>query len=223
MGIRAEIYQILSECYKEPSIEFAMDVAQGNLYQELSRHLTRLGIALSLEDLKIPGDAEEVLQVLKDQYYPLFMGPFPPFALPVESAYKEWARSGESPLIAPDVKGMLMGDPAVDMLRRYEASGIEIPKEFKEMPDHLALLLEYMALLCEAGTEEERERFVRDHLNWLPGLRRLMDECAKQRGEECLFYRTVANATDAVAAYERRVLGERGESHELLDQNSCPP
>lgn len=217
-ALRAEIYRILSECYKEPSVEFAADVARGYLNQELSKHLTRLGIVLSLEGLKIESDAEEVFRILKEQYYPLFMGPFPPFVLPVESVHKAWARGGTTPLLSPDVRGMLMGDPAVDILRRYEASGIEIPKEFKDMPDHLALLLEYMAFLCENGTPAEQERFAREHLDWVPELHRSVHACSESR-----FYRAVADTTDAVVACEERALGDGEKSHELLDQNRFPP
>jgi TorA maturation chaperone TorD len=215
--IRIEIYQIVSECYKEPSIEFAEDVAQGGLFRELSRYFRQLGITLSLEGLRIPGEGGEVLQALKGQYYSLFVGPFPPFALPVESIYKEWAREGETPLIASGVRGMLMGDPAIDMLRRYKASGIEIPEQFKDMPDHLALLLEYMALLCENGTDEEQRQFLQDHLDWIPELKRLIYECSESR-----FYKTVADATAAFVAYEQRALC-RGESHDPTNQIASHP
>jgi TorA maturation chaperone TorD len=216
-GMRSEIYQILSECYKEPCIEFAQDVAQGHLYQELSGHLAQWGISISMEGLKIQGEPAEVLQKLKEQYYPLFVGPFPPYALPVESVYKEWAREDQTPLIAPGVRGMLMGDSAIDMLRRYQTSGIEIPAQFKDMPDHLALLLEYMVLLCEAGTDEEQRRFVQDHLGWIPELRKLIYECSESR-----FYRTVADATAAFVAYEQQPLSS-GESHDPSDQVTSHP
>lgn len=223
MESRAEIYRILSECYKEPAIEFATDVSRGRLYQELSDHFTRLGIACVVAGLKMTGGSEEILEALKEQYYPLFIGPFPPFVHPVESVHKAWAREEATPLIAPGVKGMLMGDPAIDMLRRYKASGIEIPKEFKDMPDHLALLLEYMALLCENGAEEDQRRFIQDHLDWLPELRRLIDACAEQRSEEDGFYQAVVDATMAFLSYEQGAMNEGGESHDPLDQAVRPP
>ncbi len=215
--MRAEIYRILSECYKEPCIEFAEDVARGGLFQELSRYFSQLGITLPLEGLRISGERGEILQALKGQYYSLFVGPFPPFALPVESVYKEWAREGETPLIASGVRGMLMGNPAVDMLRRYKSLGIEIPSQFKDMPDHLVLLLEYMAILCGDGTDEEQRRFLQNHLDWLLELKRLIYECSESR-----FYRTVADATAAFMAYEQRALS-RGESHEPSDHIASHP
>lgn len=217
-GVRAESYRMLSECYKEPCIEFATDVAYGHLYQGISSLLARLGIAISLEDLKMPGEATEVLQTLKEEYYPLFVGPFPPFALPVESVYKEWAREGETPLITSGIKGMVMGDPAIDMLRRYKAAGIEIPLQYKETPDHLSLLLEYMALLCEIGTEKEQREFVENHLDWVPEFKKLIYACSESR-----FYRTVGNATTAFVANERSILGKTEKYHDPLDQTVKSP
>ena len=188
--VRAGTYRMLSECYKEPCLEFAQDVAGGYLYKELAGNLNLLGITISLEGLKIlaskqgrgdaspvqrregevltgirggggwsiPSDSDratDILLSLKEVYYPLFVGPSPSLALPVESVYKEWAQNKTS-VISTDVRGMLMGDPAVDMITRYKEAGIEIPREYKDVPDHLALLLEYMALLCEAAEGDQR-------------------------------------------------------------------
>ena len=246
--VRAETYRILSECYKEPCIEFAQDLAEGRLYRKLEENLKRLGISISLDGLMIsasssgverregevlsgirggggwllPSDRDKtanLLQSLKEIFYPLFVGPSPSLVLPVESAYKEWAREGNT-VISSEVRGMLMGDPAIDMIRRYRAAGMEIPAIYKDMPDHLALLLEYMALLCESGTgedgegsQESEDRFLVEHLDWLPELRRsiyafmegLPDSGASQ------FYRTVADVTVAFVAYEReKYLGRNG-------------
>ncbi|MBI5746440.1 MAG: molecular chaperone TorD family protein, partial [Nitrospirae bacterium] len=225
--IRAEIYRILSECYKEPCIEFAQDLAEGRFYQELEGNLKRLGINIPLDGLKISNitasrverregegfDAElsrsapsgfaggggrslpfnrdkaaNHLQSLKEIFYPLFVGPSPSIVLPVESVYKVWDREG-SGLVPSEARGMLMGDPAIDMLKRYRDAGMEIPAIYKDMPDHLALLLEYMAFLCESGAGEEGEgsqetsassvepsevRFLVEHLDWLQELNRLV-------------------------------------------------
>ncbi len=156
------------------------------------------------------GEPAKVFDSLKEEYYPLFMGPFPPFALPVESIYKAWASEGATPLVEPSARGMIMGDPAVDMLRRYQHGNIRIPEAFKDAPDHLALLLEYMGLLCEAGREEQRN-FVRGHLDWIPEFRRVIHQCSKSR-----FYRCVADATEGFLAYEQNVLSNReGSDAEL--------
>ena len=57
-----------------------------------------------------------------------------------------------------------MGDPAIDMIRRYQLAGITIPREFKDMPDHIVLLLEYMALLVRHGNKAQKQEFISSHL-----------------------------------------------------------
>lgn len=260
-SVRAEIYRILSECYKEPCIEFAQDLAEGRLYRELEGNLKRLGISISLDGLAIsasrvelregevlsgirggggwllPSDRDktaDLLQSLKEIFYPLFVGPSPSLVLPVESAYKEWAREGNT-LISSEVRGMLMGDPAIDMIRRYREAGMEIPAIYKDMPDHLALLLEYMALLCEAQTaidqradasvgrrlhpaspmegdgrssiKEEQAKFIEQHLDWVPELCQLIYTYIEEYRDasSSKFYRTVADITLAFINNEREI------------------
>ncbi len=233
-SVRAEIYRILSECYKEPCIEFAQDLAEGRLYQELEGNLKRLGISISLEGLRmqeggfehregeafsgirggggwfVPSDRDKtanLLQSLKEIFYPLFVGPSPSLVLPVESVFKEWSREGNT-LVSSEVRGMLMGDPAIDMLKRYRDAGMEIPAIYKDMPDHLALLLEYMALLCEAEVEEKQQaEFIENHLDWLPELHRSIYtfmEALPDSGAS-RFYRTLADITNAFVEYERGI------------------
>lgn len=203
-AIRAEVYRIFSECYKEPSLEFAGDVEGAVLYTELAQCFGCLGLSAGLEGLRLPGEPAVIFEKLKKEYYPLFVGPFPPFALPVESVYKGWAHEGTTPIVAPDARGMFMGEPAVDMLKRYQYYDIQVPVAFKDTPDHLALLLEYMGLLCEAESEAQGI-FLRDHLDWVPEFRRLIDRCSDSG-----FYRCVAGATESFLAYEQRRLNEGG-------------
>ncbi|MFQ5857455.1 MAG: molecular chaperone [Anaerolineae bacterium] len=246
MDPRAELYFALSECYKEPAEAFARDVAGGVLYQVMADGFQALGIpedtsilrqvlrqaqegpqdtaglSTSLELLYIAGSPETVLQTLKRAYYPLFVIP-PHFVLPVESVFKEWA--GEDGFLTGS-RDMIMGPPATDMLRRYQAQGIVIPQSFKDYPDHLALLLEYGGLLCEEEGKWKEERgkgkeevkmeegfhppssilhlpsFVAAHLDtWI-------EEFAEQvcSRSETPFYRTVVSATVAFVQAERQHL-----------------
>ena len=206
MNPRVELYFALSECYKEPSDAFARDVAEGVLYQVVTDSFQALGLSMdtstglstSLKPLHIVGTPEAVLQTLKRAYYPLFVIP-PRFVLPVESVYKDWA--GEDGFLSGS-RGMIMGPPAMDMLRRYRAQDILIPESFKDYPDHLALLLEYGGLLSEQGNAEELREFVAGHLEaWV-------EEFAEQirSRTESPFYQAVAEATVAFIQTERQRL-----------------
>lgn len=203
MGPRAELYFALSECYKEPSFAFARDVAEGVLYETVKEGFAILGIEEDLEALRIPGPPDLVFETLKSAYYPLFVIP-PRFVLPVESVFKDWGR--EEGLLA-GTRGLIMGPPAQDMLRRYEAWGIVLPEAFKAYPDHLALLLEYGGLLCEVN-DPALDEFVSTHLDgWIENLKADVDACT-----ESAFYRTVASVTLAFVLYERRSF-PKGGSH----------
>ena len=140
-------------------------------------------------------DESTFFKRLKEDYHSLF---FPLFVVPVESVYKEWAKGGDSPLPHSVKKGYIMGDPAVEMIKRYKMAGIEIPKEFKDTPDHIALLLEYAALLCENIPENSRARFVLEHLDWVEDLR---NDIYKYSQSD--FYRCIADITVAFIKNER--------------------
>jgi TorA maturation chaperone TorD len=167
----AGLFAQLSEFFKEPTEEFAGDVASGRLLEyfkeiflgpadfPLSHPLTQ-GILMS-------GD---VHAALKEQYRRLFLGPTPPYIVPVESIYKKWSNDPECNLPIAGEKGYLMGDPAIDMIRRYQAHDMVIPDKYVSMPDHIALELEYMSFLCESGDIESQREFLLNHLDWIEEL-----------------------------------------------------
>lgn len=197
MLARAELYYALSECYKEPVADLARQVADKTLYQVIANGFAALQITFALESLALDGSADQVLEQLKRAYYPLFV--IPPYnVLPVESVFKSWSMDGESEILGSS-QGYIMGPPAVDMLRRYQARDIAIPHFFKDYPDHLALLLEYGGLLCEEGDTSELAQFVATHLDsWIETFR---DEVFARSTDP--FYRTVVAATVAFVRYER--------------------
>lgn len=164
----SETYSQLSEFFKEPSAEFSEDVASGRLarFFEARCHSLALDPA-SCESLASRGD---VPASLAGEYRRLFRGPLPPYVIPVESVYKKWASDPACHLPQAQEKGLLMGDPAVDMLRRYQVEGIALPEEFSSMPDHIALELEYLSLLSLRGDEAAVGEFLTHHMDWLDDL-----------------------------------------------------
>lgn len=173
----AEVYAQLSEFFKEPSGGFADSVASGELSRFFEQRLPLLGLDAALgAGLVRAGD---VRAELDEEYRRLFLGPLPPYVVPVESVYKPWAKAPECQLPFASEKGYLMGDPALDMMRRYRAEGIEIPEELYAMPDHIALELEYMAfLLANRGRDTSRE-FLTSHLDWMDDLVRDIENVRK--------------------------------------------
>lgn len=164
----AEIYAQLSEFFKEPTEEFADDVASGRLLNFLSEVFSQFGRDKSiLASLSVSGD---VYTTLKNEYRRLFLGPLQPYIVPVESVYKKWSNDPECKLTIAAEKGYLMGDPAIDMIKRYQDHGIVIPDKYSSMPDHIALELEYMSFLCRNADVEKQREFGSIHLDWVDEL-----------------------------------------------------
>jgi len=191
---RIAICHALAECFRMPVPEFVESALNGSLGRVLkdipgaaSHRLALAGEGRSLAELT---------ELLTDEYYQTFKGPFPPYVVPVESAYKAWAGSNPTAECRME-KDMLMGDPAIEMLKRYRADGIELPPDFKAYPDHIALVLEYAGLLLERGASGAYEEFVAAHFDWIEDLWR---DIHAQTGSQ--FYLTAADLLRAFAQGE---------------------
>ncbi len=86
-------------------------------------------------------------------------------ALPVESLYKPWASARDAEL--GGARGLYLGDAALHAKALYQALDVQVPKAFAAMPDHLALLLELLALYVRADNREAAAQLARDHFDWL--------------------------------------------------------
>ena len=106
---------------------------------------------------------------LRLEYNRLFVGPGAPACPPYESVYRRDRPESE--------RGMLMGPSVIDVKKRYSEAGLQINKDFSDLPDHVAVELEFMCFLCakeaEAGADEEiwkrrQTEFWKFHLNtWI--------------------------------------------------------
>lgn len=198
MNPRAEVYFALAECFKEPTPEFAGDVASGRLRDVLAEAFADLGLALEADGLCETGTGGEVFDRLLGAYHALFTVPSSRFVLPVESVFKEW-RGGEGLTVG---SGMIMGPPALEMLERYRACGLELPEEMKDYPDHLGLLLEYGGLLCQDGDLQDQRGFVARHLDrWIDVLAEQVEGLS-----EIAFYGAVGRALRTFIRAERQHL-----------------
>lgn len=85
----------------------------------------------------------------------------------VESTYKPWTESADCGMVFAAETGLLMGDSAVHMNALYSAAAIEVPPEFRSMPDHLVLELEFLSMLYESASDEKAKVFIDAHLDWI--------------------------------------------------------
>lgn len=130
------------------------------------------------------------VESLRVEYSNLFVVPLDQYVKPYESVYKT---------------GLVYREPAIEVKKMYEKAGAGIPEEFKDLPDHVGLELEFIHFLCqkeaqlwnhenepEALTVRKMEKdFLSQHLiTWVPAL---CDEINKKTKNP--FYRTMAKIT----------------------------
>lgn len=187
----AQLYSLLSECLKHPDEAFYDDIEAGRFDTE--REQLTSGLAIDVDAVPSADQLPDSRAALDNQYIALFEAFEKPYAPPVESPYKEWHEGAGS-------DGLLGGPPANDMSRKYAALGVSHPAAYQ--PDHLALLLEYASLFVESNDREAYAAFIRDHLDWLPAFRRLVEGAA---ADVPFYRRTVALVCDVVATERERV------------------
>ena len=188
---RADLGRFIAACYYEPAPAFAeeglfgsMAAAAAVVDPELEALARRLGAAFAGADL----------QDLLVDYTHLFLGPVDAQAQPYASVWL----GGENEL---------MQDDTLAVLRLYEEGGFEIDDAFQDLPDHVAVELEFLYLLLFRENEARlaadvaagqawadlRRRFLDGHLGlWLGPFLRAMHEHAR-----CGFYETLAELTEA--------------------------
>jgi DMSO reductase family type II enzyme chaperone len=223
---RGIIYQLLARCFYAPTRELLVDVMRGPSAPVMQNLLTTFKVSaleemLALEKNGVAGrdvetnedQAEDLLlQSLKAEYVRLFEGPGHMQVAPYESVHRKDVSEME--------KGLVMGPATIDARRRYAEAGVAIAKDFKDLPDHIAVELEFMYYLCarqaetvgsemEAKFAQAQREFLKEHfMKWLPDF-----NGAVVRAAHVQFYRDLARATQAFIASEAAELLEPYATH----------
>ena len=185
-----DLARFLAGCYYEPETVFveaglfdSMVEAASHVDAELESLARRLG----------PAFEQQPLQDLLVDYTRLFLGPVQALAQPYASVWL----SGQN---------QLMQAPTLDVIALYDAAGFAIDAEFKELPDHVAVELEFLYLLlwrenearaagdatALAAIESTKRAFLDEHLGrWLGPFVLAMHD-----GAQTEFYETLAQLTE---------------------------
>lgn len=188
---RADFCRFLAVCYYEPGPEFAEEklfesmVAVGSrIDAEFTAGARRLGEAFGAVDP----------QELLIDYTRLFLGPVDAPAMPYGSV---WLGTEKE----------LMRESTMAALALYEEGGFEIAEDFRELPDHVAVELEFLYVLLfreSRGSAHEvaalKKRFLAEHLGRWAGP---FTEAVKA-GAQCAFYRELGELTNRFVAGEAR-------------------
>jgi putative dimethyl sulfoxide reductase chaperone len=186
----SDLARFVAGCYYEPEAAFveaglfdSMAEAASHVDAELEALARRLGPAFEAQPLE---------DLLVD-HTRLFLGPVQALAQPYASVWL----SAES---------QLMQAPALDVMALYAEAGFEVDGELKELPDHVAVELEFLYLLlwrenearaagdasALAGVESIKRTLLDQHLGrWLgPFLLAMHD------GAQTAFYEALAEFTE---------------------------
>lgn len=190
---RSNIYGFLALLYaQEPDADLLRRLRGGDLIETLQELGLRFDDNLSTEP------EEEALQGLRDEYTRLFLGPAEHIS-PHESVH----RRGE---------GLLWGKTTGKIKRFIERSGLEYRPDWKGIPDHISVELEFMQRLTayeadawERGDRDKATRsrelqkeFIGEHLiRWIPKFADLV--LTKARSD---FYRGTAGLTKEYIVFE---------------------
>lgn len=145
--IRSDCYRLLAACFYYPQKDVFMEERLFENLTQLLKHVCpeaalfsdKMGSAIlnySNEDLLV-------------DYSKLFVGPSELIAPPYGSIYLEAGKR-------------VMGDTTMEVIGMYQKAGLSMSDDFKELPDHIAVELEFMSYLIfkeiEALKQSDFER-----------------------------------------------------------------
>ena len=130
--MRCDCYRFLSACFCRPQKEVFQEE---NLLENLTLYLQKICpdaevFSAAMEKNILQYSNEELLV----EYARLFVGPFELKAPPYGSIYLDDERQ-------------VMGDSTIEVVKMYEAEGLSRDNEFSDLPDHIAVELEFMSFL----------------------------------------------------------------------------
>lgn len=200
---RADLCRFLSACYYEPAVEFAEEklfdsilIAAQEVHPDLVDSAHQLGETFAAQDL----------QPLLVDYTRLFLGPMLAPAKPYGSSWL--------PTQAPTED-----NPPLAVLDLYNEGGFDMDDGFMELPDHIAVELEFLYLLNykhnaaaatgkvdeAAAVESLQRRFLSEHLAaWVPPF-----AAALAANAETAFYRELSGLTEQFVRLEMARLSTR--------------
>ena len=200
---RENLSRLLSACYYEPGPEFTEE----KVFDSMLEAAVRLDPQLAALAGHLGEDcAAEGQEALLLDYTRLFLGPNHIAAKPYGSIWLEGQNT-------------VMGDSTMAVQKLYEQGGFDMNEDFREVPDHIAVELEFLYLLVyrenEAARKGEpealramaalRKHFLEEHLGrWIGPF-----TSAVIAGAQCGFYRRLAELSDRFVKMELKI----GQAH----------
>jgi len=204
-GHRSNVYGLLATVFRQ---EITSDLLRQVKDPQFLGVLSDLGVAFSNDFLQRP--EKELLEDLAVEFAMLFLGPGKHLS-PHESVHHVREDGGG---------GQLWGESTAEVKKFIESAGLSYDPEYKGLPDHISVELEFMQQLTlrekQAWKEEDKDaalkclqtekKFIEEHLvRWVPAF------CDKVvSAAELPFYREMAALTKNFIEFENREIDSYG-------------
>ena len=180
----AELFGLLSAFWQPPDELFWHNLADGSVDAELANFSQLAGFSPLSPSRTSFQHTLPPLDALRLFYLRCFIGIGKQSALPVESIYKKWTEDPSARLPIAGSTGYLMGDPALHARYLLDHYQLQVPPDYRMMPDHLLLLLELLAYLLENRPPEESRTFLNQHFDWLDSFGKAVEAIAADDSED---------------------------------------
>ena len=150
-----EFYHLFSLIFHRPDREFVSYLRDG--FMDDVRFLDKdavTGFSTFLRD-NSEKDEEKFHEMLAVEYTSLFTTAIPQVTCPpYESMYME---------------DVVMGETTLSVLEHYGRAGLSVIEKFHDLPDHVAVELEFLYYLAENESRALHDSFMKEHFSrWVP-------------------------------------------------------
>lgn len=193
---KANLYKVLSELFDKPNVGFEeLFEPLKNSLRTLYPDLVTYGEELEKEFKNVMAEDED-LTTLAVEHAKLFIGPFDVLAPPYSSVYLESGRQ-------------LQGESTRYAEQMYQEAGIAISNDFKDVPDHIKVELEFAYYLyfqyvqtSELTYLHTLTKFINTHLSkWVLPFKEQVHKRANLN-----FYKVLVDVTAKAVMSEREEL-----------------
>jgi len=157
-------YKIFAKLFYYPDKEYAKLLLSGAIIEFFGLLQEKVSPEAIIKWLKNFRNKNELLEVLQVEYTGLFITSFPTLKAPL---YKSFYNGKE-----------LFGKDAQLISEIYLENNFQINRNLAELPDHLAVELEFVFRLIEEGEDLKTQlNFVKEHiLSWTPELKERIEK-----------------------------------------------
>lgn len=146
---RRDVYAFLGGAFLTPPTEESLRALASDDLLAGAEELFGMDVLDSLQHYACSAEQTPELQRQAHQeFMNLFKVPGGQYITPYESVFRDTRDVGGRP-----VKGLLMGQSAATVQKWYKLGAVVISAEYKDLPDHIGLELNFLAHVC--GKEQE--------------------------------------------------------------------